>query len=349
MKKTIMHVINWCGLRGSEKTCLNFARHAPQYNHLFVVRSVNSDEALNEFMAVGDVVIQENRGSGGYFDYVDINGEFINKHSVDLAVVYLPGDELPPYVKELPCPVVLHVLCSKQCLFDKTHLDAVTVPSQYAITLNEHLDPEYAYPTVEKMDPVMTKTEVLKKYFGEDAEESAFLISRIGSIESVKHVEDFLQIAYSFSHVENCYFLVAGMGEEGYIAELSKYWKSSPNIVYAGTVTEQEKSDINAASDVCLYPTEFEAFGYSMAEPMSHGTPVVSYNESACPETIGKGGTLVEFNEMEKLAVALVDLLVRPLQRKKLAEAAYLRWEENFSPGKYTETIVPIYERLLNA
>lgn len=346
-KYRILHVINWIGDRGSEKTVLNAAKTMDQYDHVFLSKQVISMEALDDFMEVGTVIMEEQDTNPGSFEYPTLTDDFVAEHNIDLVVIYLPGDELPSYTESLSCKKVLHVLCAKKCLFESDGFDAVTVPSGYASTLNPHMDPIWVYPVVEKLEPTETRQEVITRYFPDADPEDSILISRVGSIETVKHVEDSLRIAMSFRHVENLLFLVAGIGDQRYIDQLFNHYKG-PRLVYAGRISEQEKANINAASSVCLYPTEFEAFGYSLAEPMSHGCPVVTYNESACPETVGEGGIAVEFNNLPAIAGAMVDLIARPYYREKLGKLAQERWQSCFTHESYAEKVSAIYERVLN-
>ena len=345
-KQRILHVINWIGDRGSEKTCLNYAKQCTEFEHLFLARAILSEEALVNFSAAGSIYMDEDRGTGDFFEYTMLNDAFVKQHNIDLVIIYLPGDDVPKYVKKLSCKKILHVLCTKKCNLNGTHFDAVTVPSKYAASLNPNLNPEFVYPVVERIEPVDTKERLLKRYFPE-AQEGTMIVSRIGSIETCKHPEDFLKVAEMLQHVKNIVFLIAGIGNPGYTNNLfSKY--NLPNVVFAGRVSEKEKANINAASVACLYPTEFEAFGYSLAEPMSHDVPVITYNESACPETIGDGGKAVEFNNLTQLSQALVNIVTRPTHRKKLGEKARQRWAENFAPDSSSKKMAEIYKRVLN-
>ena len=340
-RKKVLHVCNWVGLRGSEKTVLNSARTLTEYDHVFLTKELLSQEAVADFMAVGEIIVEESLAHGGMFNYPSLDNDFIKRRSLDLVVVYLPGDDLPPYIKSLDCKKILYVLCTKQCFFDDRYFDEVIVLSEHASTLNPHLKPVWVYPTVERLDPVSSKAEVINRYFPRVDANNTFLVSRIGSIEVVKHVEDSLKVAKSFSHVDNMMFLVAGLGNPGYVNQLFQKY-SGPNIAYAGCISEQEKADINAASDVCLYPTEFESFGYSLAEPMAYGVPVLTYNESASPETVGEGGIAVEFNNVSALAQELASLITRPFLRQELGARARDRWESHFAPGLYAERVSEI-------
>lgn len=346
MKGKVLHVITWIGDRGSEKTCLNSAKSMPDFEHIFLAKFVNSREALSNFSAVGTVIIEDSM-DGGMFNYPIVTNEFIAEHGIDLMVVYLPGDGLPPYITKVDCPKILHVLCTKLCNFNRDYFAEVTVPSKHAISVNPHLQPIYCYPMVERLEANSTKLDIIKTYFPKIDPTDNILISRIGSIETVKHVEDFLAVAKYFSHVDNMLFLFAGVGDNKYINALMNHY-GSDKVVYAGVITEQEKANINSATDICLYPTEFEAFGYSMAEPMSHSTPVITYNETASPETVGDGGLVVEFNNLNKLAEAVASLVTRPYLAHVLGKQAYTRWADNFSPEAYGSKTREIYERILN-
>ena len=95
--KKILHVLNWFGDRGSEKTVLNAARSLTDYKHMFMGKVVLSEEAMNDFLSVGTCVMEEKDPHPGSFNYPSLTNEFVREHAIDLVIIYLPGDNLPPH------------------------------------------------------------------------------------------------------------------------------------------------------------------------------------------------------------------------------------------------------------
>ncbi len=87
-------------------------------------------------------------------------------------------------------------------------------------------------------------------------------------------------------------------------------------------------------ADVFVHPAVWaEAFGWTIAEAMATGCPVVASRTGGIPELIGDGetGLLVEPGNPEAIAAALRRLLSSPDLRQQLAAAARRRVEERFS------------------
>jgi len=341
-KYKILHVLSFCNERGTTPTVTNIVKNMPEYDHFFVFFAVSSEEAKQEFEKYGTVVVMEET-SRLSFDYPQLP-KFVQDNEIDLVHVYLPGDNLPTYITELSVPVVMTVNCTKGCHFDMEHLAKVIVPSEYSASLNPQLNPQVIPYGSDPLPPSLNFTD-WRDFYGFDRD--AVLISRVGSIETVKHIEDFYKVASYFRHLENVHWIIGGKDSAGML----KYLKSqadNPNIVELGYLSEQDKFDLYNASDFCLYPSEFEAFGFSLLEPLMCGIPVVSYNESAIPETVGPGGILAPFNNVEALAEATASLIARPLLREELGRLGYEHWQGRFKSQFYAAGIKGTYKELLN-
>lgn len=97
------------------------------------------------------------------------------------------------------------------------------------------------------------------------------------------------------------------------------------------------RDDVQAClqrADVFVHPAVWaEAFGWTIAEAMATGCPVIASGTGGIPELIGDGdaGLLVTPGDPEELAAALGRLLSSPELRQKLAGAARLRVEQRFN------------------
>jgi alpha-1,3-rhamnosyl/mannosyltransferase len=82
-----------------------------------------------------------------------------------------------------------------------------------------------------------------------------------------------------------------------------------------------------------LYASLWEGFGLPIVESMACGTPVITSNVSAMPETAGGAGLIVDPNSTEEIADAMHRLasdenLRGVLREKGLKRAAFFTWDE---------------------
>ena len=80
------------------------------------------------------------------------------------------------------------------------------------------------------------------------------------------------------------------------------------HLYYPGYIGNKDLATLYNAAFAFLYPSLRESFGIPILEAMACGTPVVTGNVSAMPEVAGKGAILVDPQEPQKIADALLRL-----------------------------------------
>ena len=80
------------------------------------------------------------------------------------------------------------------------------------------------------------------------------------------------------------------------------------HLYYPGYIGNKDLATLYNAAFAFLYPSLRESFGIPILEAMACGTPVVTGNVSAMPEVAGKGAILVNPQEPQKIADALLRL-----------------------------------------
>jgi glycosyltransferase involved in cell wall biosynthesis len=103
-----------------------------------------------------------------------------------------------------------------------------------------------------------------------------------------------------------------------------------------------------AAADVVTVPSRNEGMGRVIVEAMALGRPVVATAVGGIPDVVtdGECGRLVEPEDVDALAAALIELGRDPALRRKLGEAAAQR-AEAFSTAVAREKLLTVYAALL--
>lgn len=69
------------------------------------------------------------------------------------------------------------------------------------------------------------------------------------------------------------------------------------------------------------FPSRFEGFGLPVLEAMGNGCPVIAADATALPEVVGNAGVLLDPDDVQGWADAMIALLSEPLRREWLIEA----------------------------
>ncbi len=105
-------------------------------------------------------------------------------------------------------------------------------------------------------------------------------------------------------------------------------------VVLTGYVTDSDKVALLSGGEALVYPSLYEGFGLPVIEAMACGTPVLTSNVSALPETAGDAALLVDPRDPEAIAQGIERLLTDRMLRGELREAGLVRarvfdWDES--------------------
>jgi len=122
-------------------------------------------------------------------------------------------------------------------------------------------------------------------------------------------------------------------------------------VTFTGYVAEEEKVDHYNLADVFLFPSELEGFGFSVAESMACGRPVVASDRGSLPEVLidGEGGFLADPRDAAGLARKVLLRLSDPRLRAKFGAANRARAERCFSWEQCAAATAKVYEDVLDA
>jgi glycosyltransferase involved in cell wall biosynthesis len=104
------------------------------------------------------------------------------------------------------------------------------------------------------------------------------------------------------------------------------------DLIFTGYVPDDDLVALFNAAEIFVYPSIFEGFGLPPLEAMACGTPVVTTNTSAIPETVGGAAIMVDPLDVEAMATAIARVvddanLRQRLSAEGLQRAAAFSWE----------------------
>jgi glycosyltransferase involved in cell wall biosynthesis len=175
---------------------------------------------------------------------------------------------------------------------------------------------------------------VLPRVVGTVAREK--IVLHVGAIQRRKNVA---RLVEAFELVDSEWQLVlagsAGYGAAEILARVSAA-RSRERIRVLGYVSGSELSSWYARAGVFAFPSLDEGFGMPVLEAMAAGTPVITSNRAALPEVAGDAAWLVNPEDTDELAGALVALTRdadrrAELSRRGLARAARFTWPDAVS------------------
>jgi glycosyltransferase involved in cell wall biosynthesis len=159
------------------------------------------------------------------------------------------------------------------------------------------------------------------------------IILHVGAIQRRKNIS---RLVDAFERVDPGWQLVlagsAGYGAQEIAARIGAA-RSRDRIRMPGYVPPAELANWYAQAAIFAFPSLDEGFGMPVLEAMAAGTPVIASNRSAIPEVAGDAAWLVDPEDTDELADALVALTQDPerradLSRRGLARAAQFTWAE---------------------
>jgi len=115
-------------------------------------------------------------------------------------------------------------------------------------------------------------------------------------------------------------------------------------VVRVGFVTEADRGALLAAARAVAVPSHYEGFGFSAAEAMAAGVPVVASDRGSHPEVIAGAGVLVDPDDVEGLAAALRSVLSDDALARRLGADGRTR-AQAFSWSRTADGLVDLWTR----
>ena len=164
----------------------------------------------------------------------------------------------------------------------------------------------------------------------------------MGTIEPRKNLPTLIEAISKIPKVN--LVLVGPSGWKVDVEEIIKPIKDRVRVV--GKVDEKTKHLWLKAADVFCFPSILEGFGLPVIEAMSHGTPVVTSATTATAEVVAESGLLVDPQEAEEIAEAILSIIENQDLSKELSEKGRER-SKKFSWENSAELTVEAYKEVV--
>jgi glycosyltransferase involved in cell wall biosynthesis len=111
---------------------------------------------------------------------------------------------------------------------------------------------------------------------------------------------------------------------------------AAARVEFVGTVLEERLPSLYRGAEALIFPSLYEGFGMPIIEAMACGTPVVTSNVTAMPETAGDAALLVDPRSVEQIGHAMKQIvgdssLRRRIRESGIARAAQFSWKSVYS------------------
>ncbi len=127
------------------------------------------------------------------------------------------------------------------------------------------------------------------------------------------------------------------------VSDLARRLEIKRDVVFTGYVRDEELPLLYNACDLFIFPSLYEGFGMPVLEAMACGVPVLTSNTSSIPEVAGEDAVSVDPTDVDKMALAIQQILEDAALRERLRQAGPKRAAQ-FSWEKTARQTLEIYE-----
>jgi phosphatidylinositol alpha-1,6-mannosyltransferase len=161
-----------------------------------------------------------------------------------------------------------------------------------------------------------------------------------------------LSLAMVLEKMPNLTYVIAGDGpDRKRLQELVKKYNIEEHVIFAGKISSDERDIYYSLCDVFCMPArivndiDVEGFGMVYLEANVFGKPVIGGKSGGVPDAIidGENGLLVEPEDPEALAEAILRLLSDEPLRMKMGMAGAKRVKEEFTWEKQFEKVKDLF------
>lgn len=156
--------------------------------------------------------------------------------------------------------------------------------------------------------------------------ESTPFILGLGSIYPRKNIEALVEAFSAVAHRIPHRLAIAGNVSGGIndtVQQLPENIRS--RIEFLGLVSDERLVELYSTADFMVFPSKYEGFGLPALEAMYCGCPLICANNGALPEVTGGAAKLVDIENLNQMAEAILELTNCPKRRSHLSQLGRAR------------------------
>ena len=281
-----------------------------------------------------DIIICEN---GGYPASYGVSAALVSSFKLNLPVRILRIHHAVSKQKIIKRPFLYYLdkTLSKasSCIMFGSYANKKSINKYSSLLENKKTTSKVIYYCVPNL-----KKNNFKKIFKKENNEK--FIGILGRIETYKGHEDLIK---AFSKLPNKIknknkIMIIGSGEKMYVDKLKDMIKSfnlNKNVIFTGYLDENIENIMKSLDLVVMATRDYEGFGYTVAEAISAGTPVLASKVGAIQEvmSLNEGG-LFKPKNIDELLKNLIDFNKNNNKWKKRAKDAKIKINKRFNSKK---------------
>ncbi|MBI2667501.1 glycosyltransferase [Candidatus Woesearchaeota archaeon] len=147
-------------------------------------------------------------------------------------------------------------------------------------------------------------------------------IIHVGRIIPNKKIEDIIKIFYYYKNFINSksrLFLIGSISSDAkrYYNALTKYINklNLKDVYFLGNINNKDLTAYYKLSNIFLHMSEHEGMGLPLIEAMYFNIPIIAFNSTAIPYTLGDSGILINYKYHKKIA-ELVNIILNNMGLK---------------------------------
>lgn len=159
----------------------------------------------------------------------------------------------------------------------------------------------------------------------------------VGNQKPHKNLKNLLK-GFSLLKSSSLKLLISGVADK-ILLDLIKQLKIQEQVEFCGVISNDKLPNYYRGATALILPSLYEGFGLPIIEAMACGTPVITSNLTAMPETAGGAAFLIDPYLPEDIAAGIEELINNDTLRKSLINKGLIR-AAHFSWDKTTEKVL---------